>query len=484
MNNKSHVAQLKKEVLIRLIQAFLSENFTERADKIPFDIRPKDSDVTYRCCIHKERAVLRLREIAALGFAIEKDNESSHLSEYAKKSIEREFLEPEVLTVIDTACKGCVPSRVIVTDMCQGCIARPCQEICPFEAISVRGGKSEINPEKCKNCMKCVSVCPYNAIAKLVVPCEDACPVDAIKKNEKGVAEIDYDKCINCGVCISRCPFGAVAEKSQIIDILRAIKSDKKVIAMIAPSIVGQIPVKIGQIAQGLIKAGFDDVYEVALGADCTAKNEAEEFKERINGKSEFMTTSCCTSYREFAQKHAPEIKPFMSKTPTPMHYTAKRVKQEIPDCITVFVGPCVAKRKEALEEDTVDFVMNFEEMEALFVTCQVELAKCDEFRFKHDSSSQGRGFAVSNGVIESIRAVIQKDKVIKPICIDGLDRKSIQDLKKWANNQKCPAGNFIEVMACSGGCVGGSSVLNEKKITVGKIRSYSSEGKDITILK
>ncbi len=480
MNNKNHITNLRKEVLVRLIRAFLSENFIKNADKIPFDIRPKNSEVIYRCCIHKERAVLRYREIAALGFAIENDEESRHLSEYAQQALEREKPEEEVLTVIDTACKGCVPSRVFVTDLCQGCVARPCVSTCSFGAISIKEGRSVIDPEKCKNCMKCISVCPYNAIVKLIVPCENACSVDAIRKNEIGVAEIDFDKCINCGACIIACPFGAVAEKSQVIDILKAIKSDKKVIAMVAPSIVGQLPAEIGQIAQGLVEAGFDEVYEVAQGADVTAKNEAEEFKERIKEEGEFMTTSCCASYKEFVDKHAPDIKPFMSETKTPLYYTAGLVKKQYPEAVTVFAGPCAAKRKEGLTDKNVDYVMSFEEMGALFVALQIELANLLEYKFANEASARGRNFGVTTGVADSVKAASRDDNKIKPVCIDGLDKKNIRDLKKWAKNRKCDEGNLVEVMACPGGCVGGSGVLNDKKVTTKKLKEYSQKSKDL----
>ncbi len=141
-----------------------------------------------------------------------------------KKSLERTEPEENPLTVLHTACQGCVPSRIYVTDLCQGCVARPCESTCKFGAIKVENGKSVIDPSKCKNCGMCAQVCPYQAIAKIIVPCENACPVGAIAKDEDGHARIDFDKCISCGKCVSSCPFGAVHKKSQIIDILKINK--------------------------------------------------------------------------------------------------------------------------------------------------------------------------------------------------------------------------------------------------------------------
>ena len=345
-------SHLKREILVRLIKAYLSDNFEENTRLIPYAMRPKNSDVpNYRCCIFKERAILRDRAVAGLGCSIEETDDSILLSELAHKSLEREVPEEHPLTVLTTACKGCVPSRVYVTELCQGCVARPCVSTCKFGAISIKDGKSVIDGDKCKNCGMCMNVCPYSAIVRLKVPCEDACPVGAITKNEKGHAEIDFDKCISCGACVGACPFAAVHEKSQVIDVLKQIKSGKKVVAMLAPAVVGQLPVSVNKIAMALTHCGFSEVIEVAQGADVTARTEAEDFKERMERGDEFMTTSCCAAYNELVEKHIPELKPFRSETRTPMYYTAKFVKEQYPDCVTVFVGPCVAKRKEAQKD-------------------------------------------------------------------------------------------------------------------------------------
>ena len=217
MNTPKQTAHLKKEILVRLIKAYLSDNFEENTRLIPYDMRPKGSEVPYRCCVYKERAVLRDRVIAGLGSSIEETDDSILLSEVAKNAENRETPEEHPLTVLTTACKGCVPSRIYVTDLCQGCVARPCESTCRFGAISVHDGKSHIDPEKCKNCGMCAQVCPYQAIQRIIVPCENACPVGAIAKDEDGHARIDFDKCISCGKCASACPFGAVHEKVKLL---------------------------------------------------------------------------------------------------------------------------------------------------------------------------------------------------------------------------------------------------------------------------
>ena len=453
--DNSNTTHLKREVLVRLIRAFINQEMKDLY-KLPFDMRPKNAEVPYRCCIYKERAILRQRAIAGLGMGVEKDDEITSLNEYAERAMHRDKPDEEILTVIETACKGCVPSRVYVTELCQGCVARPCVSTCKFGAIS---------------------------IIRLKVPCEDACPVGAITKNEKGHAEIDFDKCISCGACVGACPFAAVHEKSQVIDVLKQIKSGKKVVAMLAPAVVGQLPVSVNKIAMALTHCGFSEVIEVAQGADVTARTEAEDFKERMERGDEFMTTSCCAAYNELVDKHIPELKPFRSETRTPMHYTAEFVKKQYPDAVTVFIGPCVAKRKEAQKDEYTDFVMNFEEMGALFVAMNIEVANCEDYQFANEASKEGRFFAVTGGVAQSVKVALKDFPELYPTCVNGLNTKSVRDLKNWAKKGQCTEGNLVEVMACEGGCVAGSACLNNKRITTKKITEYADSSKCINDL-
>lgn len=480
VHNKDSIVHLRREVLVMMIRAYLSDEFEKTIDKLPFKMRPKNSEVPYRCCVHKERAILRKRALASLGLAIEDDDEYTPLYEYAKQAIARDVIEKNVLTVVDTACKGCVPNRVVITDICQGCVTRPCVDSCSFGAINFVNGKSVIDYAKCKSCTRCVQACPYKAIAKLCVPCEDACPVAAIKKTAEGYAKINFGKCISCGQCISACPFGAVQEKSQLIDILKAIKSGKKVVAMLAPSVVGQLPCTIGQIAGGLKKVGFLNVVEVAFGADITTINEAKEFGEKIAGTTGFMTTSCCKAYAEAVKKHMPELSPYVSHTETPLHYTAKNEKSRDAEIITVFIGPCIAKRVEGFDDENVDYVMTFEEMGALLVAFRVELSKCEQLEFTEKASRGGRAFGFSGGVAGAVIAASGDNHGINPVYINGLDTAAIKRLKGYAKDKKCPEGNLIEVMACAGGCIGGPCVTNAQKTVLKEIKAYSEKGAPI----
>lgn len=480
INAPKQTLHIKREILIRLIKAYLSEDYAKSVRMMPYHMRPKGSDVPYRCCIFKERAIIRDRAIAGLGLSIEDTDESTPLATLAVEVLDRKEPDNKPLTVLQTACKGCVPSRIYVTDLCQGCVARPCENICKFGAISVKDGKSIIDPVKCKNCGMCVSVCPYQAIAKIIVPCENACPVGAIAKDEHGHAQIDFDKCISCGKCVSACPFGAVHEKSQIIDVLKNIKAGKKVIAMVAPAIMGQLPCTPKQLHQAIKELGFAEVYEVAQGADITTKNEACEFEERLENGAEFMTTSCCAGYNELVDKHIPEMKPFRSDTRTPMHYTAEIVRKEHPDALTVFFSPCVAKRREALQNPNVDYVLNYEEIGSWFIALGIKVETCAEAEFKTEASAEGRNFAVTGGVAKAVQTLLPEELPTHPVVVDGLNKQSIKDLKRYAKNGVCDLGNLIEVMACQGGCLGGNATVNAFKPAMKQLANYVNESKTI----
>ena len=481
--NDNQIKHLKREILIRITEAFLSDNFEENARKIPNAMRPKGCETDLRCCIYKERAVIRDRIVAGLGHSIEKDDEYTLLSDYAKEATQRQKPDEEILTVLQGACKGCVPSSVYVTDLCQGCVARPCKTTCKFGAISIINGKSHIDPSKCKNCGMCINACPYSAIAKIIVPCESVCPVDAIKKDESGHARIDFSKCISCGKCIMACPFGAIHEKSQIIDVLSRIKEGKNVVAMIAPAIAGQFPYPVSKVRTALLKIGFKDVLEVAQGADVTTLTEAKDFKERMGENAPFMTTSCCAAYNELVKKHIPEMKPYVSETGTPMYYTAEIAKKKDPDCITVFISPCSAKRKEAMDNPNADYVINFEELGSILVAMKIEINNLEDTDFEVESSKEGRNFPLSGGVAEAVKSALaqQGDTVeIHPCIINGLNKQSIRELKNYAKTGQCPNGNLVEIMSCEGGCVGGNSALIAQRKAQKQITDYANEGKPV----
>lgn len=461
----------RRELLAKVARMALNGTLVAEIDLFPFKRFPKRGKAT-RCCIHSSRAVLRQRLISILGFSAESDDELTPLSKYAEQALAREKIMGPILTVLDEGCSACVKNQYVVTNTCRGCLARPCSLNCPKKAISFQDGKAYINSELCVNCGKCQMVCPYHAIVYVPIPCEEACPVDAIKKDADGKEYIDYNKCIYCGKCTRACPFGAIMERSQIIDVISALKNPNKlVVAMVAPSGVGQFGGQLEQLVAAFTKLGFSQVIEVALGAEVTVKNEADEFVERMQHGHPFMTTSCCTAYTEVVNKHIPELKEKVSDTKTPLHYTAEIVKKESPEAVTVFISPCVAKRKEALKDETVDLVLTFEEFGALLIAADIDVQEC-EFQALHiEADICGRRFPVVGGVARSVKEAVGSRHECKEIIVDGLNKKSLNLLKLYAKG-KAP-GNLIEVMSCEGGCVAGPGVISPPKISKSKIDAF-----------
>ncbi len=474
---KNYANQMRTRILVKVVESFFKDRF-ETADEIPIEMRPKDYDSS-RCCIYKDRAVLKYRLMAAMGVTPQEEtNEATSLRDYGKEALKRQNHAKSCLSVIDIACSACVKSQYMVTDACRGCFARPCVMNCPKQAISFVNGKSHIDPDMCVSCGKCMEVCPYHAIVKLPVPCEEACPVGAIKKDEHGVEHIDEETCISCGKCLQSCPFGAIVERSQLVDVLNLIRNtDKKVVAMLAPAVVGQFPFELNQVAGALKKLGFADVVEVAAGADITSANESAEFIERMEEGAKFMTTSCCPAYFRAAQVHIPEIQPYVSHTKTPMYYTAEMLKKEMPDCISVFVGPCLAKRTEAEYDPNVDYVLTFEEVGAMFVGAGIEIGDCEPMEFAKISSAQARKYPLSGGVAGAVANMVEGKAEFRPERIDGLSKENIKLLKRYAT--KGCENNMIEVMCCEGGCIAGPGCMALAKKATRQVEAYVEQGKN-----
>lgn len=480
MKYQNNATRIRRELLVRIAQAFYQDKLISEIDRIPVDMFPRERKEFLRCCVHKERAIVKHRILSILSFGVEDDDEITPLSKFAERALKRRrAAKGQILSVLDIACSGCVTSQYLITNACRGCMARPCTLNCPKNAIKVVNGQSVIDHDLCIDCGRCAQVCPYHAIIRVPIPCEESCPVGAISKDEAGKAVIDFNKCISCGQCMVACPFGAVMEKSQFIDILRILKEKKNVVAMVAPAIAGdQFKGNLKQIASGLKKLGFARIFEVAGGADVTSKHEAQEFHERMQQGDPMMTSSCCPAYTETIKKHVPELEKYVSTTKTPMHYTAEIVKKAEPNATTVFIGPCIAKRFEAQHDKNVDYVLTFEELEALFLAKNIDVNKCSETKLENHPSDEARGFATTCGVTEAVLAETNKEIKIRTQFIDGLNKKTVKQLKAYA--KKPGDFNFLEVMTCEGGCVGGPCAIGkvqQAQRAIHKIARKDGEG-------
>ena len=450
----NNVMIIRHELMARLVKLFASGELVSKINSLPVELYPKEKNARGRCCVYKERMITKYKMLPLLGCDTpEEDIDLIPMDKFAKESLERESVSDKILTVVDEACSGCVQANYVVTNLCKGCVASPCVMNCPKNAIRFTPtGQTEIKANECVNCGLCQKACPYHAIIYVPIPCEEACPVGAIQQNEKGVEEIDPDKCIYCGKCITACPFGAIFELSAIIDVLKSIEKKEQVIALVAPAIFSQYAEEPGKVFAAIKSIGFTEVVEVARGAEITAKNEAIELQEKLEEGESFMTTSCCPAYVETIKKHVPGMLDKVSHTASPMAYTAEEIRVQNPDAKLVFIGPCVGKRKEARDLKTVDFVMSFEELDAIMEGMEIQPAKMESTKLSN-YTPESRGFAQSGGVLKAVQAENPAlDFTFEKI--DGIDKKTIKQLKLLEKGKN--TAQFYEVMACEGGCISG----------------------------
>lgn len=461
-----------------------AETLLDDMEKIPYEIVNEDTQI-YRESVYRSRAIVRERVRLAMGLSLRPENKPVHLTAGVEASnISEKYYEPPLMQVIPSACDACEEKGFEVSNMCRGCMAHPCMEVCPKNAISMVNGKSYIDQSKCIKCGKCKSACPYDAIARKERPCKTACGVGAIKSDKMGRAYIDPDKCVSCGMCMVNCPFGAISDKSQIFQLARALTEGDEIVAEIAPAFVGQFGPNIAprNIKAALQEMGFSEVYEVALGADIGAIAEAHHYVDKVvSGELPFLLTSCCPSWAMLAKKYFPDLIDQISQELTPMVATARTIKQEHPNAKVVFIGPCAAKKLEASRRTVrsdVDFVITFEELQAMFDAKGIDMTKYEAESSFHDATGAGRGYACAGGVAEAIEKCINEyypDVDVSIEHAEGLaECKKVLALAKAGKLNGC----LIEGMGCPGGCIAGAGtnipVVQAKKDLANYVKNSS----------
>ncbi|MEW6698289.1 MAG: monomeric [FeFe] hydrogenase [Bacillota bacterium] len=457
MNPVSEVTKLRRGVYTRVARWAMNHPLD---DPLELDISSlvkeiiPDGPARYRCCIHKERVIVEERIKIAVGLT--------------------QIDHP--VTVIPDACNRCSLNKYLVTDACQNCVAHPCRNYCPKKAISVIQNRAFIDQVSCVECGKCAKVCPYNAIIDIPRPCERACAIKAIKVDDSRKAVIDNDVCVSCGLCVTVCPFGAITDLSQILDVICSLRvKEQPHVAIIAPSVAGQFGPKVSpeQIKTALLLTGFDNVVEVALGADIVSKEEAHEIKE-FAGEKNLMTNSCCPAYANAVAVKLPALKEVLSASLSPMRITGQLIKDQYQNKVTtVFIGPCIAKKAEATQGDEIDLVLTFEELAAIFSAMKLDLTSLAPTELK-DASPNGRLFARVGGVSTAVRKHLN-DMEIEILRVQGLGQclSSLSAAAKKAN----PAGfTFLECMACDDGCVSGPGTMATPTAATRALEKHAGE--------
>ena len=458
------VQYLKYKVLREVARQAWNETLFDNLLDIPKTLVP-GNEPTMRCCVYKERAILAERVKIAMG---------------------GDKLNPNVIEVIDIACDECPVGGYEVTNACRGCLAHRCEDVCKRGAITFDNNHvAHIDKSKCVECGACAKVCPYTAIVSRKRPCESACKIKAISMNEHKAAKIDNDKCTACGACVYQCPFGAITDKSfmvNVIDIIKKSEENKKykVYAVVAPSISSQFTyAKLGQVISGLKELGFYTVVEAALGADMVAMSESKELAEEG-----FLTSSCCPAFVKYVQSAFPALAEHISHNLSPMAALAKYIKETSEGAKVVFIGPCTAKKAEAQLESVkpyVDSVMTFEELQALFDSKDIDITTLEE-DVLDNASYYGRIFARSGGLSDAVAQAMKEQNIefdLKPAVCDGIEACRVALLKKSKNVLDA---NFIEGMACVGGCIGGAGCLTHGEKNKSEVDKYGKEAMEKTI--
>jgi len=462
---ETKVQHLKYSVLKEVARLDFDGTLLENLTDIPKTIVP-GKEPTMRCCVYKERAILAERVKLAMG---------------------GDRTNPNIVEVIDIACDECPVGGFEVTESCRGCIAHRCEEACPRSAIRFDGAqKARIDKNKCVECGRCAKVCPYTAIISRKRPCENACKAKAIRMSEDKTAKIDNGKCVECGACVYQCPFGAIMDKSFIletIDILRKSENNTKykVYAVVAPSISSQFSyAELGQVVAGIKQLGFFSVVEAALGADMVADAESRELVERG-----FLTSSCCPAFVKYIEHEFPAQKAYISANLSPMATLGKYIKSSDADARIIFIGPCTAKKAEIRRESVkpyIDSAITFEELQAMLDGKGIDItsAKADVL---DNASYYGRIFARSGGLADAVREGLAEnhfeDFDYKPLSCDGLEECRAALLRLRAGKLEA---NFIEGMACAGGCIAGAGCLIHGEKDKDHVDKYGREALEKTI--
>ena len=485
----SLITDIRKQVFTEVARLAYSGKGYEGIDELPYKIVPGDRPL-HRESVFLERAIAGERVRVAMGLGLRPVDSHHLLSEgMDAAAIAEQYYEPPLINIIPYACHACPANQYQVTAHCQNCLARSCEKVCPKGAISFVNGHSCIDQSKCIKCGKCAKACPYTAIIHLERPCAASCGMDAIGSDEQGRACIQQDRCVACGQCLVSCPFGAIVDKGQIFQVIQSILKGDQVIAIVAPAFVGQFGKNAtpGKVVAAMKKLGFARVVEVAVGADMCTIEEAKDFLEKVPAEQDYMATSCCPAWHSMIYRLFPSEKDKISMTLTPMVFTARLMKKEYPGCKVVFVGPCAAKKLEAIRADIrsdVDFVLTFEELQGMFEAKEVDFATIEEVDVLNEGTAAGRGFAVSGGVAGAVSDLIRRehpDMEVKTARAEGLrECRKLMTLAKAGKYN----GYLLEGMACPGGCVAGAGTLLSVELASKVVGKYQSEAETASPLE
>ena len=305
---------------------------------------------------------------------------------------------------------------------------------------------------KCKHCYKCVRYCEVKAIQV---------------KDERAV--IMPDKCILCGHCLKICPQSAKTLKSDLDLVKGFIARGDRVVVSIAPAYMGLLKYKtIGQVRSALIRLGFEDVRETSEGAAFVTAEYARLLEEHA---MENIITTCCPSVNDLVEIYYPDLVPYLAPVVSPMIAHGKLLKEELGrDVRVVFLGPCIAKKKESLDmrhQGFIDAVLNFNDINRWLDEEDIVIEDCEDMPFTRFDPKVNRLYPVTNGVVSSVLATEPEKDGYRKFYVHGVSN-CIDLCKSMARGEI--KGCFIEMNMCSGGCIKGPTV-NDESISRFKVK-------------
>lgn len=305
---------------------------------------------------------------------------------------------------------------------------------------------------KCRHCYKCVRNCEVKAIMV-----------------KDGRAEIMPDNCILCGRCLQICPQSAKTLVSDLGRVKDMIEAGEKVVVSIAPSYMGLLKYHtIGQVRCALMRLGFTDVRETAEGAALVTAEYARLLSE---GTMENIISTCCPSVNALIEKYYPQLIPYLAPVVSPMIAHGRMIKQELgSDTKVVFLGPCIAKKQEALDPrhaDCVDAVLNFNDISRWLNEEDIVIEDCEDTPFEWLDPRVNRLYPVTSGVINSVMVTEEKQDKYRKFYVHG-ESNCIDLCQSMVRGEI--TGCFIEMNMCSGGCIKGPTV-NDKSISRFKVK-------------
>jgi len=314
--------------------------------------------------------------------------------------------------------------------------------------------------------------------------CAGKCLFDALDRDESGNLTVNPELCVGCGDCVTNCKARKLTESHDILPALEAIhRSEAPVYAMIAPAFINQFSSEVtpGKLRAAFKRIGFAGMVEVALFADILTLKEALEFDRNILNEEDYQLTSCCCPmWIAMIRRVYHELIPHVPGAVSPMVACGRSIKALYPKAVTVFIGPCLAKKAEAREKDvadSTDHVLTFREMQDIFDFAGINPAEMAEDERDH-SSRAGRIYAGTGGVSEAVQKTVERLNPDRKIAVKAAYADGVPGCKKLLHDvlEGKVTANFIEGMGCVGGCVGGPRALIPAEEGRKNVRRYGDE--------